>query len=176
MFNIRANNDVISVGSEEDGDLAAFLSIPYLLASVPTINLTPKPKVWKPSREDIANSFIKHVCTAHLVEEFVAQRVSTLAKYNLPFLPIIVAVGESLNLIIEYRLYVLPNVFYSFLNVCTAVENAYKIMWALNVSYSKDNESCWGVVQKCIFNFTSRYDRFPSGCKTLITELGKKRQ
>ncbi|KAL4704923.1 hypothetical protein ACJJTC_009281 [Scirpophaga incertulas] len=143
---------------EEQANVAAFLAIPLLLKQMHTIPVKGVRKPWHPSRSEVSNAFLSLVPSTSDLDKHYCDWEAKLKEKKIPLLPHIVAVGACWESIEQYDLIISKEVRYTFQNVCDAVTNTFKILWALDLPYSKDCVPIWMFIQRSIYMVKSKYD------------------
>jgi hypothetical protein len=157
--------------------LAALLAIPRLLSKIPSnIIVVSNRKVnWRPSREELVNAFIDLTSvTSGDIDKVIENRFKIFQKYNQPLLPFIVGVGPA-GEIDQYLIILSRDVRYSCLTIRETVDKTYKLLWALNVSYPKDSLPSWMIIQRFVYEYTSKYDTRSTITDILLEKLQHKR-
>lgn len=115
-------------------------------------------KPWNPSRVEVSNAFLSLVPSTSDLQTHCSERETKLALKKVPVLPFIVAVGSSWNDVKQYDLILTNDIRYTFNNIRDAVVNTFKILWALDLPYSKDCAPIWMFIQRSLFSMRSKYD------------------
>ncbi|KAL4719813.1 hypothetical protein ACJJTC_005203 [Scirpophaga incertulas] len=149
---------IFSAGGEEQANVAAFLAIPLLLKQMHTIPVKGVRKPWNPSRSEVSNAFLSLVPSTSDLDKHYCDWEAKLKEKKIPLLTHIVAVGACWESIEQYDQIISMEVRYTFQNVCDAVTNTFKILWALDLPYSKDCVPIWMFIQRSIYMVKSKYD------------------
>lgn len=162
-----------SVG-EEESNAACFLAIPQLLSRLHTFTMKDIRAPIKPSRKQVANSFLSKVSTCADIDEHRIQRKADHLKYKEPFIPYVLAVGEDWQNIQQYHIILNENVQYSFTDITKAFETLFKILWVIDVPYPKESQPVWMFLQLAIFEMKTKCDAKGTAVLELVN-LVKKR-
>lgn len=158
-----------SVG-EVQANVAALLSIVTLMRQMPTI-CVPKKKVWKLSRDEVRNGFLPRVVPASEIETYFNQRQMLCIAKGIPNQPFILAVGPSWAQLTQYEIVVDVGLRYQLPSVSSTVMHTYNIYWALDYAYPRESASCWMLIQRIMYQMTSKYDTEGVPLREFIQQL-----
>ncbi|KAB0798717.1 hypothetical protein PPYR_09710 [Photinus pyralis] len=126
--------------------------------------------VWKPSRVEITEGFICHVKIAGEIKPSLERRRSKLATYGLTLQPTPILVGEDFASL-EKCYVAVDDVFYEVPTPLKAVDVAFSIIHALNACYPSEAEQVWLIIQRCVYELTTPYDKKIIGVNTLVADI-----
>lgn len=181
---------VISDSTEENGNLAAILSLPELInpsiivlpanaaasssskcdTPTPTKKKKVKDNKWKPSKAESREAFVTHVQDDSYLELVITKRHQKMIEKGFTPQPYIVIVGSNLFSIKSYFVVINSNTFYNCPNILASVDTCFKITWSLNLEYSPSSYGPWFFVQKGLFKLSSPYDKGSTSVESLMTD------
>ncbi|XP_063545226.1 uncharacterized protein LOC134755163 [Cydia strobilella] len=148
----------LATSGEEQANVATFLAVPLLLKQMHTVPVKGVRKPWNPSRLEVSNAFLSLVPSTSDLQSHFSERKATLQEKKLPVLPYLVAVGACWQDVTQYDLIISEDIRYTFPSICKAVSNTFKILWALDLPYSKDCAPVWMFIQRSIYVMKSKFD------------------
>ncbi|XP_022832216.1 uncharacterized protein LOC111360505 isoform X1 [Spodoptera litura] len=165
----------IDESNEEQTDLAALTSLPFLMS---TSNVTSTKKAtkkthWRPSKREVLEGFITQVASPAEVAVEITRKRDKLMKMDLQMQPFVIAV-VSPNESITARYIVINNITYEMPTITKAVEACLKAIFVLNAEYPKESRHVWQFVQTVLFELKTKYDKSFTAVNTLISDLGIK--
>ncbi|KAL4719111.1 hypothetical protein ACJJTC_019675 [Scirpophaga incertulas] len=163
--------DFASAG-EEQAIIAALLGIVALLRQMHTVAV-PKKKIWRLTRDETRISFLARIPTASEVEIFSIQREAFNASKGIPNQPYILAVGPSWKNIHLFEIITTAGPRYQVSTICEAVKLTYNLFWALDCAYPKASFPCWMLIQRAMFDMTSKFDVEGVPLRELLSQLNQ---
>ncbi|XP_061728843.1 uncharacterized protein LOC133533810 isoform X1 [Cydia pomonella] len=159
----RADTSIQSVldlatSGEEQANIATFLAVPLLLKQMHTVPVKGVRRPWNPSRLEVSNAFLSLVPSTSDLQSHFCKRKATLQEKKLPVLPYLVAIGACWQDVKQYDLLISEDIRYTFPSICKAISNTFKILWALDLPYSKDCAPVWMFIQRSIYVMKSKFD------------------
>ncbi|KAH0552039.1 hypothetical protein KQX54_004478 [Cotesia glomerata] len=144
--------------------------LPLLLpAPGPFQSITGTLSPWRPSKDEVQKGFILHVKDELDLRAELKNRRDNLKNYGLTEQPIVSVVGMSK--IESYNVHV-NNITYQLASVLEAVDIAFKSFYAFQLSYPKESEYSWMVLQQKIYGIKGEKDGPVLPCiRTFITDL-----
>lgn len=124
---------------------------------------------WRPSKSEVLDGFILHVDNKLSLRAELKNRRENLKNYGLTEQPRVSVVGknkiESCNVHIN-------NISYQLASVLQAVDIAFKSFYGFQLSYPKEAEYPWMVLQRKIYKIKGEKDGpVVSSISTCITDL-----
>ncbi|XP_018576806.2 uncharacterized protein LOC108915301 [Anoplophora glabripennis] len=133
--------------AEIDQVAQTLLVLPFLFSPV-TIKRSSKGKNWRPSRNEVQESFFFHVQNLDELQLKIASRKDKLNQFGLTLQPFGVISGE-LNK--PSYIVVVDDVQYIVDTGIRALELLYKLFHALDVEYPHESEPLWLFLQELVF-------------------------
>ncbi|XP_029160239.1 uncharacterized protein LOC114932252 [Nylanderia fulva] len=134
----------------------SLLVLPYLFP--PNNVKTGNKKKWKPSKTEIADSFICRIPSIAELEPKLEKRKEKLEAFGLTLQPMIVAIGSIINLTNFYV--VVNNIKYESTSLINAVNLCFQMFFALDAKYPIDSEMVWYFLQYHIYDIkNAKYAR-----------------
>lgn len=91
-------------------------------------------------------------------------------QMNLTIQPYIIVVGPTLAEILTVFVSV-DKVLYNVTSIFKAIDTCFKIFHVLNVEYPVAAHHIWVLIQRELYNFTTKYDKTPSYILEIISAL-----
>ncbi|KAL4703692.1 hypothetical protein ACJJTC_005256 [Scirpophaga incertulas] len=157
---------------EEQANIVALLGIVALLRQMHTVAV-PKKKIWRLTRDETRISFLARIPTASEVEIFSIQREAFNASKGIPNQPYILAVGPSWKNIHLFEIITTAGPRYQVSTICEAVKLTYNLFWALDCAYPKASFPCWMLIQRAMFDMTSKFDVEGVPLRELLSQLNQ---
>jgi len=110
-------------------------------------------RTWKPTRLDIADSFIARVCSETDVKEYIEQRRKSLSKTkrSVKILssvqPYILAVGPTWENISHVYI-IVDQILYTCESIIEATELCFKLFHAYHTEYPAESKHVWQLIQQ----------------------------
>ncbi|KAJ8714633.1 hypothetical protein PYW07_002858 [Mythimna separata] len=142
----------IDESNEEQTDLAALTSLPFLMSTsnVTSTKKTTKKTQWRPSKREVLEGFITQVASPAEVAVEITRKRDKLMELDLQMQPFVIAV-VSPNKLITARYIVINNITYEMPTITKAVEACLKAIFVLNAEYPKESRHVWQFVQTVLF-------------------------
>lgn len=150
--------------------MAAFLLIAYLL-NVNTVRVKTAQKIWRPTKAEVQEGFISRVTTCAEIKDTINGRQRKLNELHVSVQPYVLIVGKDLNDVTGYYV-IVDDVMYSVSNIMSAVDCCFKVIWALNASYSVESHDVWAFLQQSCYQLSSKYDKQSTALNTLLNDIG----
>ncbi|KAJ8735850.1 hypothetical protein PYW07_007470 [Mythimna separata] len=165
----------IDESNEEQTDLAALTSLPFLMSTsnVTSTKKATKKTQWRPSKREVLEGFITQVASPAEVAVEITRKRDKLMEMDLQMQPFVIAV-VSPNKSITARYIVINNITYEMPTITKAVEACLKAIFVLNAEYPKESRHVWQFVQTVLFELKTKYDKSFTAVNTLISDLGIK--
>lgn len=161
---------MLFTGNEESSNIAAFLSLPFLIASA--ISRGKKSNTqWKASKLEVRDGFITHVKSNAEVQETITRRREKLIGLGHTLQPFIIIVGPTLNNILNYFV-VVDNTFYQLNSIIDSVDCCFKIIITFNAEYPVESEVIWHFIQKGLFKLETPFDKNFTAVNAFISDIG----
>lgn len=101
--------------------------------------------------------------------------VKKCKELKLTIQPYVIVVGPTLHEI--NTCYVcIDDVLYSTSSTLEAIDTCFKAFHALQLQYPTASEHLWLIIQKCVYNFTTKWDTVISSTEQIIKILREKNQ
>lgn len=142
--------------------------LPYLVNLPAPKKMGASKQSWRPSRTEVMDSFIGQAATSELLRAKVHERKSKLSSMGLTFQPSVFYIGENVRNYTQCFV-VINDVYYSFKNILTAFDVTFKCIHALQACYPAESELIWVVVQRLFYKIETKYDRFNTSSKALLS-------
>lgn len=126
--------------------------------------------VWRPSQEDVRNSFIGRVDTVSEIDKFCDARTKLVKEKGIAEQPFIVAVGPSFSTVSHYELVMQKGMSYQFSDIVSAIRATYRLYWLLDSSYPRDCDMVWMFIQRAMYKMASKQDKAALPLKELFVE------
>ncbi|KAJ8703702.1 hypothetical protein PYW08_016967 [Mythimna loreyi] len=138
----------IDESNEEQTDLAALTSLPFLMSTsnVTSTKKATKKTQWRPSKREVLEGFITQVASPAEVAVEITRKRDKLMEMDLQMQPFVIAV-VSPNKSITARYIVINNITYEMPTITKAVEACLKAIFVLNAEYPKESHHVWQFVQ-----------------------------
>ncbi|XP_063920749.1 uncharacterized protein LOC135135583 [Zophobas morio] len=142
----------INILNEDATAVLSLLTLPYLM---PVVIVTTNKKKWKPSKVEVANSFITYVKTSEEMQLMLERRHRKYAETKQLCQPLITIVGPDFNNLKGYIS--IDNCTYPF-------ESALK-------KYPPECSHVWQLIQIYIYDLKTEWDKKSSIVSALISDL-----
>ncbi|XP_034935764.1 uncharacterized protein [Chelonus insularis] len=167
---LKTNNILLANDSDLGNiEIIALELLPLLLG---TINKKSKKsgKHWRPNITDIKQSFLFHAETIDELQPYIESKIRIYKQHKLTLQPFVVIIGlldniESSFVVINDQRYVLPTPL-------KAIDTCFKIIHALNATYSVECEHVWEFLEKYIYEVTKKTSSFTC-VNRLISDLNR---
>lgn len=161
---------LFTVNDEESSNLAAFLSLPFLITS--SISREKKSSTqWKPSKLEVRDGFITYVKSNAEVQETITRRRDKFIGLGHTLQPFIIIVGPSLNNILNYFV-IVDDTFYQLNSITDSVDCCFKIMITFNAEYPVECEAIWHFIQKGLFKLETQFDKNLTAVNAFLSDVG----
>lgn len=117
-----------------------------------------KKKSWKPSIANAKDSLLLHVKLSSDVTNTRDERTKYLKAQGLSFQPQIIVVGSEITKITESYV-CFDNLIYKVNSTFQAIDLCFKVFHVINAEYSLESEHLWLLIQKGLYNFSTRWDK-----------------
>ncbi|KAJ1519025.1 hypothetical protein ONE63_011369 [Megalurothrips usitatus] len=166
--------DDFHLKSQSERSALIFLSLSRLFP-VSTV-ATHKKKSWRPSRQEMTDSFLLQVNSYGDLNTQLEIRQKKLEQFNVTAQPLAVIVKEKeKNNVVKYKCLVkYDNFEYTGLeSPLKAVDLTFKSYHALHAAYPVESEAMWFFLQKGVYQFTSKWDKHYDIVEILVKEFHK---
>ncbi|XP_011688398.1 PREDICTED: uncharacterized protein LOC105450312 [Wasmannia auropunctata] len=134
-----------------------------------------KDKYWRPSIWDAKDSIIKHAVIPGDVTKLREEYVKKCKELKLTIQPYIFIIGPTLHEITTCYLCV-DDVLYNTSSLIEAVDACFKTFHVLQLQYPTASDHLWLIIQKCIYKFTTKWDRVIPSTEYVIKTLNEDNQ
>ena len=136
---------------------------------MPVVIVTTNKKKWKPSKVEVANSFITYVKTSEEMQLMLERRHRKYAETKQLCQPLITIVGPDLNNLKGYIS--IDNCTYPFESALKSVNTCFKIIHAIVAEYPPECSHVWQLIQIYIYDLKTEWDKKSSIVSALISDL-----
>lgn len=98
------------------------------------------------------------------------KRIDVMYQMNVTLQPYIIAVGPTLAEISSFFISV-DKVLYNVTCAFKAIDTLFKIFHVLNIEYPAAAHHIWILIQRELYNFTTKYDKIPSYVLEVISAI-----
>ncbi|KAJ1518849.1 hypothetical protein ONE63_011552 [Megalurothrips usitatus] len=126
---------------------------------------------WRPTRQEMRDSFLLHVDTRAVLKETLRNRQNRLSQFGFSNQPLPIIVGNANNN--KECLVVFDQVKYVVETPMKAVDIAFKSYHSLHAEYPAESEQIWSFLQKAVYKFKSKWDRYIDSTEILVREFNE---
>jgi hypothetical protein len=161
---------LIFTDNEESSNIAAFLSLPFLIASS-IFRGKKSNNHWKASQLEVRDGFITHVKSNAEVQETITRRREKFIGLGYTLQPFIIIVGPTLNNILNYFV-VIDDTFYQLNSIIDSVDCCFKTIITFNAEYPVECKVIWHFIQKGLFKLETPFDNNFTAVNAFNSDIG----
>lgn len=158
-------------GGIEGSITAAFLCLPYIIATNTLKRGKSGKGTWRPSKLECLQGFIHHIRSDTDIEATIATKREKLRALGLTVQPFIIIVGPSLSEISGHFI-VVNDTFYKVKSIMEAVDYCFKIFLVLSAEYPLEAAPVWFFIQKAFYEISTVWDKQYTVVNSLLADIG----